>query len=292
MPENPTSEELTQQSSFIFKGTVKKLGASTLRSLTATNRTVIVQVDEVIEAPQVLADYAGQKITVELGGRKQAKANEQYLFYSNGWIFGDSLAVQSLAHEPVGKSFALAAAAATPAGKPADRLHQKLARARFDNADMVITGRVTSVRIPEETAVVAAVAAVAALAADEETPVQKPISEHDPVTQEAEIEIEAVHKGGEGESKVTLRFPRSTDVRWYQAPKFSPGQQGFFMLHKDEIAGEVPVRGAAIAATLAVDETVGFHTALHPSDFQPLNEPGGVRQIMGLPEPGTAPEEN
>ena len=64
------------------------------------------------------------------------------------------------------------------------------------------------------------------------------------------------------------------------------------MLHTDEVVGDVPVRGAAVAAALAVDETAGFHTALHPSDFQPLNEPGGVREIMGLPEPGIAPEEN
>src|SRR5204862_5818638 len=105
-------------------------------------------------------------------------------------------------------------------------------------------------------------------------------------TQEAVIEVEAVHKGGQGAPEVILRFPRSTDVRWFQAPKFSPGQQGFFMLHKEETAGEVPVRGAAVTAALTADETAGFHTALHSADFQPLNEPGGVREIIGLPEPG------
>lgn len=285
MPENPTSEEFAQQASFIFKGTVKKLNAATLRGLPVTNRTVTVQVDEVVEAPEVLADYAGQKITVELGGRKQVKAGEQYLFYSNGWIFGDSLAVQSLAHELVGTSFALSAVTA----KPADRLHQKLVRARFEAADMVITGRVTGVRLPPETTIRGA---VASLAADEETPITKPISEHDPALQEAVIEVEAVHKGEQGASEVVLRFPRSTDIRWYRAPKFSPGQHGFFMLHKEEVAGEAPVRGAAASAVLGADEAAGFHTALHSADFQPLNEPGGVREIMGLPEPGPAPEES
>jgi hypothetical protein len=286
MPENPINEELAQQASFIFKGTVKKAGAATMRVLPVTNRTAIVQVDEVLEAPDVLADYAGQKITVELGGRKQFKVNEQYLFYGNGWVFGDGLAVQSLAHELAGKTFATAA----PTGKPTDRLHQKLARARFETADIVVMGRVTSVRVPPET-LAAAVAAI--LTESEETPVLKPISEHDPVTQEAVIEVEAVHKGGLGVSEVTLRFPRSTDVRWYQAPKFSPGQQGFFMLHQgEEAVSQPPVRGAAISAALAVRETAGFHTALHSADFQPLNEPGGVREILGLPDVGPVAEEN
>jgi hypothetical protein len=280
MPESSAKKKTTAQSTFIFKGTVSKVGAVTMKAIPVTKNTVVVGVDEVVEAPASLEDYKGQKITVELLQGKKVKVGEQYLFYSNGWVFGEGLAVQSIAHEIAAKPAAaratVRAAETRPVARgatPSAKLHKKLARARFEAADMVVTGRVASVRVPRERVM---------MAASLEGSLQKPVSEHDPVTQEAVIQITSVHKGAPGASEVTLRFPSSTDVRWYQSPKFHPGQEGLFMLHKEETPRKSAVRGAAIAAALPADDSAGFHTALHPADFQSMNEAAGGQTIDDL----------
>src|SRR6185295_17359291 len=148
MPENSAKKKTTAQSTFIFKGTISKVGAVTMKAIPVTKNTVVVGVDEVVEAPASLEDYKGQKITVELLPGKKVKVGEQYLFYSNGWVFGEGLAVQSIAHEIAAKP-AAARATVRAAGirtgargaTPSAKLHKKLARARFEAADMVVTGR-------------------------------------------------------------------------------------------------------------------------------------------------------
>src|SRR6266487_2935183 len=104
MPSGSSAEALAQQARFVFKGTVQKLKASTMRDVPANNRTAVVRVDEVIQAPEALSHYAGQDLTVQLGGRKKLKKGQQAVFYTNGWLFGDSVAVQSIDHLDVEKT--------------------------------------------------------------------------------------------------------------------------------------------------------------------------------------------
>lgn len=268
MPQKSSIKKVASQASFIFRGTVKKLKASTMPAVAAGKNTIIVRVDEVIESHEALEDYAGQDVTVRLQTGR-VKSGERYTFYSNPEIFGESLIVQAIAHETAPPSAVLTRAAA----KPSSNLRDKLARARFNAADLVVTGLVTSVRVTPEGATAAASGG---------TSKWKPVSEHDPMTQEAAIQVTTVHKGARGHDEVKLRFPRSTDVRWYQAPKFVVGQQGVFMLHKGEKPAKVAVRGAAVAAALPEVDTQGFHTALHPVDFLPVNQPVGVPAMPEL----------
>src|SRR6267143_1469715 len=99
-----SQEALARQASFVFKGTVKKLKAATLPSVAVTDQTVIVHVDQVLQAPKLLSSYEGKDITVQLGKEKKLKEGEQAIFYTNGWLFGDSIAVQSIGHTEAGKS--------------------------------------------------------------------------------------------------------------------------------------------------------------------------------------------
>jgi hypothetical protein len=69
---------------FVFKGTVRKLRASTEPEVKASPRTAVVRVDEVIHAPEVLADMAGHDVTVELGGRDKLAAGQQAMFFAHG----------------------------------------------------------------------------------------------------------------------------------------------------------------------------------------------------------------
>ena len=96
MPASSEADALAQQARFVFKGTVQKLRASTLPDIKDKSGTVIVRVDEIIQAPEELSHFTGHDITVQLSGRKKVKVGEQNVFHTNGWLFGDSIAVVSL----------------------------------------------------------------------------------------------------------------------------------------------------------------------------------------------------
>jgi hypothetical protein len=153
---------------FVFKGTVQKLKAATMQEVQVDARTAVVRVDEVIQASEALSHYAGQDITVQLAGKKKFKKGQQAVFYTNGLLFGDSVAVQAIDQQDLGK---LPAALAVAGDNPVKNLAAKDIQARFGSADVIVSGRVTSVRVPSDV-----VAAKTAGAVDQTA--VGPISEH------------------------------------------------------------------------------------------------------------------
>jgi len=286
MPAKSRKPEQPTKPTFIFKGTVQQVKSATMKQVPVDDRTVVVTVDQVIEAPEALAKFAGQKITVQLSGTGKVKPGQQMIFNTISWIYGDSIAVKALSQEPVKAShMASLGAAADPVARRAQR--QK--RERFASAALVVSGKVMAVRLPSETA--QKTKGMRAAGLSQPQPI-KPISEHDPKWREAVVEVGDVHKGSHQKKQVVVRFPASMDVMWYHAPKFHPGQQGYFMLHKSEgeepaagpkkkRAGKSPARGSARAASIAPKEESGeAYVALDPTDFQPFTEPGGVKAII------------
>jgi len=267
MPSSSSPDALAQEARFVFKGTVQKLKAATMGGIPVDNRTAVVRVDEVIHAPEALSHYAGQNITVLLAGKKKFKKGQQAVFYANGLVFGESVAVQAVDHHDVGKT---PAAMAVAGGDPVKNLAVRDIQARLTSADVILSGRVTSVRVPSD--VVAAKSAKSAGLAD--PTVTGPISEHDPVWRIGEIQVDQVHQGTHTGKTAEVRFPDSQDVMWHDAPKFHPGQEGFFILHKSE--------KVKVAAKSAPTKDAGEYVAFHPVDFQPFDEPGGIRNLIGL----------
>jgi len=121
-----------------------------------------------------------------------------------------------------------------------------------------VSGQVTTVTLPADTR---------PRAAQSGTTTTRPISEHDPKWRDATVEVDKVHKGEHSASTVTVRFPSSNDVRWYNAPKFHPGQHEVFVLHRaspgDAAAG--PAARAAVRGREPVVYTALDATAFHPS---------------------------
>ena len=101
-----THEVLAQEARFVFKGTVQKLKAATIREVSADQGPAIVRVDEVIHAPEILSQYAAQNITVLMTGKKKLKKGQQSVFYTNGVMFGDSVAVEALDFHDLDKELA------------------------------------------------------------------------------------------------------------------------------------------------------------------------------------------
>lgn len=274
MPANPSEEELLKQARFVFKGTVQKLKAANVSGVDKKRGTAIVRVDEVVQAPEGLGDYTGQDVTVILGEGEKVKAGQRAVFYTNATIFEENIGVESVGHRDIeGPALALGA----DFRDPAINLARQQMKERLETADVVVTGKVKSVRLPEE-AGQAGAAVAAAEGAGSGT--RRPISEHEPHWREAVVEVANVEKGAHAKKEIVIRFPDSNDVRWYKAPKFRPGQKGVFILHKTQPSR--PPRGRAVAATLTNKEaeTQEAYTALHPADFQPLHQHPEVQTLI------------
>lgn len=265
MAKKSNAETLRQQASFVFKGTVLKLRAATITEILKTDRTAVVRVDEVIRGPETLAQYAGQDITVQLGGRKKVTKGQQLVFYTNGLMYGDSLAVQSVDQQaPEGTHAAMAMVASDPVKSMVAR--DLLIRAA--TADAVVSGRVVSVRVPAD------VVAARASAVPGQPQLPRNISEHDPDWRIAEVQVDQVHKGSHEGKTAEVRFPSSNDVMWHYAPKLHTGNEGVFILHKSQ-----KERAAARAAPT---KDAGEYVCLHPADFQRWDELGELKDTTGL----------
>jgi hypothetical protein len=263
----PTPREKAE---FVFRGTVLATGQATMAHVEATERTAIVRVDEVLRAPEALRLATGQSVTV-VGEDVPPPAGQQAVFFTFGMIFGATIAVHSLGHDDVLAADNEARASASPAD-PVDQHKAQRADDRFATADLVVTGQVRSVRMLDGGPIPAA----AALGNSE---LPRRVSEHEPLWQEATIDVHEVHKGAPPSGPVVVRFPASMDVMWFRAPKFRAGQAGVFLLHRGD--EEAPEGLHATAAVLGDTGQEGdTFTALDPADFHPAGDTAAVDAVL------------
>jgi hypothetical protein len=250
----------TPEATFVFKGVIKKLKATTVTAAPVSDRTCIVTVDQIMEAPKNLAAYAHQDITVELSTRRKVNVGDSIIFHAISWLFGEGLAVRSLYEEAEADGATRHIAAVTRRKQPQTRKH-------FNDADIVISGKVVEVRLPKSGPDKKKRAAPATATTR--------VSEHNPKWREAVIKVAEVHKGRASQRQVVIRFPASTDVAWRHAPKFEAGQEGYFMLH----ASTKPVASRKAEAPSTSTRGV-IYTVRDAQDFQPYSESGGIKSIV------------
>jgi hypothetical protein len=265
MPAIANQKELAQ-ASFIFQGTVVRAAASTMPNVPVTAKTLIVRVDKILQAPKLLSSYEGKDITVQLTPGKTLKSGQHATFYANPWLFGESVAVQSIGFTPVAAATTSRLASAAKAIRSTRDLdlEQHLAA-----ADVVVRGRVLSVGLPEVAAPRAGKTAA--------TPGGlRRLSEHSANWNEAIVEVESVAKGRQSAKQIAVRFPRSTDVAWANAPKFEPGQEGLFILHQAESK-----KGKQTAKRVGTKKTARVtYEALHAHDFVAKKNSGQVEALI------------
>src|SRR5881409_2317306 len=155
---------LVKQSDIIFVGTVMQLGAVAVPEVPASDRTVVVRVDQVLEKPAAVALATGDSVTVQSVRAGSLKPSTQATFYTTGWIFGRGVAVREVGHEP-GRSPVVAADERDAVARARREVNDADLKAHIQRAAMVVAGRVEQVRPAE-------------LAAAPARP--KRISEHDP----------------------------------------------------------------------------------------------------------------
>ncbi len=236
-------DELVAKSQIIFRGTVVGTNASTMPALTGTKRMAIVRVKEVFQAPASLVDLTGSRVTVLLSQPETPKPPRDTVFFTNGWLYGTSLALIETGrldgHAPMFSYDLLAQAK----GRIAD---QRL-RERIRSAELVVVGIVKNVEEPRRRS---------------EGGLK---SEHDPDWRKANIKVVEVLMGQKDTREVTILFAQSRDVQWAEAPKFAAGQEGVWLL-----------RRATLPGLLRRD----YLTVLDPDDFWLSTELDRIRRLL------------
>jgi hypothetical protein len=275
----PGEEEMARQASFIFKGIVRKLKASNVAQVEARDKskTIIVRVEEIKEAPEAFMDFKGQEVTLKLrdGGGERLKVGDQAIFYTNGWIRAENLAVEEVGHHLV-KDAGTESIAARSGGDVAGYSSAREMRKRLSSADVIVTGRIIDIRLleSEEPGIVGS--------STLEKPARFfPTSEREPEWREAVVRVAEVLKGAHDQQEIVVRFPASEDARFHQAPLLSTGQEGIFILHKTRKTSEsVEDRPPATATDEEAETASTAYTALHPADFQPHAQLEQIKKLV------------
>lgn len=245
---------LVRQSSITFVGTVSQVAASALAAVPKSPQTIVVHVDSVLKKPAAVSLKKGDTVTVEVKEPAAFPEGMQATFYTEGWIFGSGIAVKELSHSAPPSGGAAETAEKPVEQAPSGISDQDLQRL-LATCDYVVIGRVTDVHpwtVPKSA-----------------SPRYR-TSEHSANWQEAVLQVQSVLKGPKvKKNKVVVRFPLSRDVAWVSSPKFEPGQQGIFILQKDEVSG-----------TSVGGYKADVYTCLKPGDWLPLTEEPRVRSLL------------
>jgi hypothetical protein len=206
-------EGFVPQAGIIFAGTVRKLGAATIERI-PSERTAVVRVDSPLHAPVLLEAYVGRDITVELRKPGELSVDDEVVFFANGWIYGESIALRELGHWPIRGDLARVRRKVVEAR---ERFADEELRRRLADAVAVVAGRVvqTAAVVPRNGC--------------------EPKREHDPGWVEAVIAVDLVLRGPPDETSVLVLFAGSRDVAWRNAPKLHVGQSGIWVLHEEMI---------------------------------------------------------
>src|ERR1700688_2106360 len=243
-----------RQSSITFVGTVSQAAASALSAVPKSPQTIVVRVDSVLKKPAAVSLKKGDTVTVEVKDPAAFPEGMQATFYTEGWIFGSGVAVKELGHSAPPSGGAAETAEKPVEQAPSGISDQDLQRL-LATCDYVVIGRVTDVHpwtVPKSA-----------------SPRYR-TSEHSANWQEAVLQVQSVLKGPKvKKNKVVVRFPLSRDVAWVSAPKFEPGQQGIFILQKDEVSG-----------TSVGSYKADVYTCLKPGDWLPMTEEPRVRSLL------------
>src|SRR5437879_9091417 len=85
------SSDPSTDATFLFKGTILEIRSATMTQVPVDKNTVIVMVDQVLEAPRNLAKLGGHRVTVRLSGRQKVQTGQELIFHAYGWISAPAL---------------------------------------------------------------------------------------------------------------------------------------------------------------------------------------------------------
>lgn len=245
MPEISQVEDFVDRSKIIFRGTVEKLASTTVPTFSITSSTVVVRVDQLLHAPETLGILTGDRITVKLGGPPGMRVGDQAIFFTIPRVYAESVAVDEVGRLRMSSDRKSQRDQFAKIKEATAKLPDRHVQRRTSDADLVVIGKVSSV-----TAV--------------RSRQRYPIARHDPDWQEATVVVESVERGRPPGRSVVVLFPESSDLMWKTSPKFHVGQEGLWILRKQEIK--------ILKAR--------HYLALDPGDFHRKDQKDRIRKLM------------
>ena len=240
-------DDYARRSQFVVAGLPEKIGATNMSIDPTPPNAGLFRIDEILHGPRELSGFAGKEITVLFNDAGSVRAGEPSVLFATSWQYGPSLAVMEVGQVEDGER----AAMRKRIGEAYERLDDERLLQRIALAELVIVGKV-----------------VRTAPAGEEIRRRMPVTEHAPDWWEAVIEVESVEKGRHQGKTVSIFFPNSVDVAWSQSPKFKVGQEGVWILQRNQ-----QERGWPIMRIRGL-------TALDPLDFQPRSRAAHVRSLI------------
>lgn len=223
-------EQTIRSARFIFAGTFETLGASNLSLLPPSAQTALVRVRDVIDQPAGFGPVRGALVTVQLVDTAGAAEGGQAIFFSNGILYGENLAVAELARNPDRPG--------VPEGADVDQLRKDVAAVRQKEADEALAARLASA------------AAVVSGRVGEIRPMRRSETsgEHSASWAAATLAVETTLKG---RPTAAVYFAQDADEFWAGSPKLTPGQEGIFLL-QPPVDGDVPADAYVVVNPLDV----------------------------------------
>ena len=192
---------------FVFLGHIER--AETQVPEAGGRRGDVVRVDRILKAPDLLSEFAGQQVIVVADAEAEDAGRTSGVFFTSPIAFGEMVALRGIGRvAEAADPDALAELIRESEAEVAD----ETLRAQLRGADVVVHGRILEVK-----------------AAPTES---EPLSEHSPEWRVARVQVETALKG-EAKGVILVRFPGSTDVRWYATPKLREGEEAILLLHRD-----------------------------------------------------------
>jgi len=191
--------DLVRSSTFIFKGTVLELGASSVPFVPPNEKLITVRLDQSLRTDPMLGDLRGKTITVAVDSAEKFSVSQQLVFFGNSWVHGRGIAVREVAHLDAGQTDRVAAAVA--------ELPLRHMLDRVQDAEAVVEATINKIDPPGFT-----------------------LDQHDGLWATAHLRVEATLKG-ETPKPAVFCFATGEWPPWNRAPRFEKGQAGVFLLH-------------------------------------------------------------
>jgi len=202
---------------------------------------------------EIAGDQKGKRATVILSRPNAVRPGQELLFFGNVRFVGATMTIADLGERPVEPGNSSNPGGLDRAGQgPTDRAILD----RLAAADLVFRGSVVEIRPVES---------------------RRATSEHDPEWQIATVRVIAPLRGGDSGQVVTVAFPASQDVAWFNSPKLKPGQEALFLVHTPKKDEEAFDRATGLAGLLD-RQTIYLVTA--PYDVLPLSAEARVRGLL------------
>lgn len=250
-------QSLAERSAIVVQGKVLKTNASDEPLVAASDSTAIVEVLRMYAGSEVAGDQKGRTVTVILSRPGTLRVGDEALFFGNPRFIGRSLTIADEGEVPA-KIAGPAGVAAMESGVQARR--DRPIRDRLSSASLVFRGKVESVRPID--------------AGPEVKRGER--SEHDPEWQVATVRVSAPLRGDAGQS-VSVVFPASRDIVWFNAPKLKPGQEAVFITHAPGREEETLYRTSGLAAFL---DKQPAQLVTEPHDVLPPSDESRVKNLL------------